>query len=213
MTQHRRGIGNVVAPWRFLLFAGALAGAGAFAIPAYGWRHGFMLGFDAAALLFLLSCIPLLSSRPDKMRRAACENDANRLVLLVVTGAVALAVLVAIATELRLGEAGHPHSLALILTTLVLCWTFSNAIYTLHYAHLFYRQGERGDSGGLEFPEAPEPDYWDFIYFAFCLGMTFQTSDVSVTTRQLRKVVTLHCLAAFVFNLGVLAFTINVVGG
>ena len=86
-------------------------------------------------------------------------------------------------------------------------------IYTLHYAHLFYREGARGDSGGLEFPRTPEPDYWDFIYFAFCLGMTFQTSDVTVTDGRLRRAVTAHCMAAFVFNLGIIAFTINVLGG
>ncbi|RYD60406.1 MAG: DUF1345 domain-containing protein, partial [Sphingomonadales bacterium] len=101
----------------------------------------------------------------------------------------------------------------LIVGTLLLCWTFSNAIYTLHYAHLFYTDCGGRDSGGLTFPDTPEPDYWDFVYFAFCLGMTFQTSDVEVTQGRLRRPVTLHCLAAFVFNLGVVAFTINVLGG
>jgi uncharacterized membrane protein len=103
----------------------------------------------------------------------------------------------------------------MIIGTLVLSWIFSNWIYSLHYAHLFYTRApeDGGDTGGLEFPKTPEPDYWDFIYFGFCLGMTFQTSDVSVTDGRFRKVVTLHCLAAFVFNLGVIAFTINVLGG
>ena len=62
-------------------------------------------------------------------------------------------------------------------------------------------------------PGTDEPDYWDFVYFAFTLGMTFQTSDVSITDRRIRRVVLGHSLAAFVFNLGVLAFTINVLGG
>jgi uncharacterized membrane protein len=103
----------------------------------------------------------------------------------------------------------------LIVGTLVLCWVFSNTIYTLHYAHLYYRAGRRRRRyrGPANSPRTPEPDYWDFVYFAFCLGMTFQTSDVSVTDRGIRKVVTLHCLAAFVFNLGIVAFTINVLGG
>ena len=70
-----------------------------------------------------------------------------------------------------------------------------------------------GDAGGLEFPDCQEPDYWDFLYFSYTLGMTFQTSDVQITARRVRKVAIGQCLAAFVFNLGVLAFTINVLGG
>jgi uncharacterized membrane protein len=101
----------------------------------------------------------------------------------------------------------------LVIGTLALCWLFSNLVYALHYAHLYYRAGRGGDAGGLTFPGTDEPDYGDFVYFAFCLGMTFQTSDVTITDGGTRRVVTLHCLAAFVFNLGVIAFTINVLGG
>jgi uncharacterized membrane protein len=68
-------------------------------------------------------------------------------------------------------------------------------------------------SAGLEFANTKEPVYWDFVYFAFTIGMTFQTSDVSITSDRIRRVVTVHSLAAFVFNIGVLAFTINVLGG
>ncbi|TGX52920.1 DUF1345 domain-containing protein [Sphingomonas gei] len=172
-----------------------------------------MAGFDVGALAFLVSAAPLLRHRSDDMRRSAERNDANRLLLLLITLAVSLVVLVAVASELMQSQSPDGKSIALIVGTLVLCWVFSNTIYALHYAHLYYRADNGGDAGGLQFPEAPEPDYWDFVYFAFCLGMTFQTSDVSVTDRGIRKVVTLHCLAAFVFNLGIVAFTINVLGG
>lgn len=211
----RRSIGNLVAPPRFLVFAGATAIAAAFAIPTLGLRTGTMLAFDAGAALFLLTSLPLLRHRSGDMRRSAARNDANRVMLLLLTSAVSLAVLAAVASELMQSAAPRAETLALALATLVLSWIFSNWIYALHYAHLFYSRdadGE-GDAGGLDFPKTPEPDYWDFIYFAFCLGMTFQTSDVSVGDRAIRKVVTLHCLAAFVFNLGVIAFTINVLGG
>ncbi|KTF70739.1 DUF1345 domain-containing protein [Sphingomonas sp. HT-1] len=173
-----------------------------------------MLAFDLGALLFLALCAPMLRHQSDAMRRSACNNDANRLMLLGITGAVTIIILIAVASELMERHAPQPATLALILGTLALSWTFSNGVYALHYAHLFYTAAPGGrDSGGLEFPKTPEPNYWDFLYFAFCLGMTFQTSDVTVTSRQMRRVVTLHCLAAFVFNLGVLAFTINVLGG
>jgi len=213
MKRDRAAIGNLIAPPRFLLFIAATAIACFFAIPAFGLRTGVMAGFDAGATLFLLSVSPLLGHRSDDMRRSATRNDANRLLLLFLTLAVSLVVLVAVASELMQGASPDTRSIALIVGTLVLSWVFSNTIYTLHYAHLYYRARHGSDAGGLEFPETAEPNYWDFVYFAFCLGMTFQTSDVSVTDRGIRKVVTLHCLAAFVFNLGIVAFTINVLGG
>ena len=210
----QRGIGNWFAPPRFIAFAAILIAAGAFAIAHHGWRTGVMLGFDAAALVFLASCLPLLRHRADDMRRSARRNDANRFVLLVVTGAVTFVILAAVASELMQQGQKQPLSIAMIVATLALAWVFSNAIYTLHYAHLFYTAGKAGgDSGGFTFPDTAEPNYWDFIYFAFCLGMTFQTSDVEVTQSRIRRVVTLHCVEAFVFNLGIVAFTINVLGG
>lgn len=208
-----KAIGNLIAPTRFLLFIAATAVALFFAIPALGLRTGVMIGFDAGASIFLLSVLPLLRHRSDDMRRSASRNDANRLLLLFLTLAVSLVVFVAIASILMEGATPDMRSIALIVGTIILCWVFSNTVYTLHYAHLYYRAGDGGDAAGLEFPKEPEPDYWDFVYFAFCLGMTFQTSDVSITDRGIRKVVTLHCLAAFVFNLGIVAFTINVLGG
>lgn len=210
---HRRTIGNLIAPPRFLLFVAACAAGLFLAIPPLGLRFGVMAGFDIGAAAFLLACLPLLRHESERMRQSALSNDANRLLLLLITLAVTLVVLVVVASELMRPAAPRHWPLALILGTLALCWTFSNTVYALHYAHLFYSPGKAGDARGLEFPDTPEPDYWDFVYFAFCLGMTFQTSDVTVTQGRLRRPVTIQCLAAFVFNLGVLAFTINVLGG
>ena len=206
-------IGNLIAPPRFLLFIAASAVALWAAIPALGLRYGVMAAFDVGALVFLLACVPLLRHQSEDMRLSAKRNDANRVLLLFLTGAVMLVVLVAVASELMQAEAPKPWSLAMVIGTLTLCWIFSNTIYALHYAHLYYTAADSGDARGLSFPETPEPDYWDFVYFAFCLGMTFQTSDVEIGQGRLRRPVTLHCLAAFVFNLGVIAFTINVLGG
>ena len=85
-------------------------------------------------------------------------------------------------------------------------------VYALHYAHMFYLKGEAAGRmpAGSTFPSTKEPDYWDFIYFSFTLGMTFQTSDIDITSRAIRRVSIGQCLAAFVFNLGMLAFTINI---
>jgi uncharacterized membrane protein len=208
-------IGNRIAPARFLLAAVAGLIVTPIAIAQSDWRMGTMIGFDAAAILFLLSLVSLFrSGNARSMREAAIRNDANRVMLLVITGIVSLVILVAIAAELSQRTAPKPFAVALIIATLALAWAFSNMIYALHYAHIFYTANETGiDSGGIDFPGTKEPDYWDFTYFAFTLGMTFQTSDTDITDRRIRKIATLHSLAAFVFNIGVLAFTINVLGG
>jgi uncharacterized membrane protein len=210
---HRWSIGNLIAPPRFILFILALAGGFYLAVPELGVRYGTMAAFDGAAAIFFLSCVPLLGHESDRMRISACRNDANRVLLLLLTFAVSFVILAAIASELMQRETGKAWAIPLIVGTLVMSWLFSNFIYALHYAHLFYSDADGGDAGGVDFPGTNEPDYWDFIYFAFCLGMTFQTSDVTISNGRVRRVVTLHCLAAFVFNLGVIAFTINVLGG
>lgn len=212
-ASHRRGIGNLVAPARFLAWALAFLSVSLLLKPMLGWRYGVMAGFDIASLLFFALCVPLLVHKAEHIRIAACRNDANRVVLLLITAAVMAVILAAVFSVMRHSDASQPRLVALVVTTLALAWLFSNWVYALHYAHLFYSEGEQGDCGGLEYPGTEEPDYSDFIYFAFGLGMTFQTSDVNITRREFRRVATLHCLAAFVFNLGVLAFTINALGG
>ncbi len=185
------------------------------AISQSDWRVGTMIGFDAAAILFLLSVIPLFRrGNAASMREAALHNDANRAGLLVITAIVMLVILVAVAAELAQREATQAFGVTIIITTLALAWAFSNMIYALHYAHIFYIADKDGrDQGGIDFPGTAEPDYWDFTYFAFTLGMTFQTSDTDIKSSRIRKIATFHSLAAFVFNIGILAFTINVLGG
>lgn len=208
-------IGRKIAPPRFLVFMALTMIGAAIAVPALGWREGGMAAFDIATIEFLVSIYPLLCSQPDRMREASKQNDANRPLLLGITAIVTIAILVAIASELSQKGAAKHGAIALIIGTLALAWIFSNMMYTLHYAHMFYgdADGDGKDEGGMAFPETPEPDYWDFIYFAFCLGMTFQTSDVNISSRHIRKAVTAHCLAAFIFNIGIIAFSINVLGG
>ena len=98
--------------------------------------------------------------------------------------------------------------------SLVLVWTFGNAVYTLHYAHLFYSRDDGGkDQRRSRLSRRPRSRVMaDFAYFAFTLGVAVQTSDVAITSPHIRKVVTAHCVAGFFFNLGVLALTINVLG-
>ncbi|WP_336957881.1 DUF1345 domain-containing protein [Sphingobium aquiterrae] len=178
------------------------------------WHEAMMAGFDIAALAFLVTVAPLISNDAGTMRRNAERNDANRELMLLLTGIVSVIILIAVGVAVSARGGPKPVEIALLLSTLALAWLFTNMVYALHYAHIFYVKGVTGkDSGGIAFPATREPRYWDFIYFAFTLGMTFQTSDVAIRTSAIRKIVTYHCLAAFVFNLGIIAFTINVLGG
>jgi len=207
-------VGGILAPLPFLWF-GLIAVAGcAIACPVLGGLNGIMTAFDVASLSFALICMPLFRHEPRQMRESAKRNDANRGILLLIASFVTGVVLVAVGRELA--QQGRPKILdvILIVSTLALCWLFSTLVYCLHYAHLFYRQDKEGaDVGGMCFPETEEPNYWDFLYFSSCLAMTFQTSDVDITSRKIRRIVMVHSFGAFVFNLGVIAFTINILGG
>ena len=207
-----RTVGNLIAPPRFLAFLAALIiGFPIFVRLFHRWALGAMTAFDAAAILFLVLCLRLLRTQEAAViRQHAAANDANRRMLLGLTGIVIGTLFVAIAAE-AIGHNPQPFTKALIISTLALAWLFSNTIYALHYAHLAYRHPERGCLG-LEFPGTKVPVYWDFVYFAFTCGMAFATSDVQITSSHMRRIVTIHCLAAFAFNIGVLAFTINVLG-
>ncbi|MFC3172997.1 DUF1345 domain-containing protein [Novosphingobium bradum] len=221
-TRHplRLFLGQRIAPPRFLVFLLLLPSA-AWAIHGWlarDWPTALALGFDVAAGVFLASLLPLvLRHEAEAIRCRADANDANRVVVLVVSSVLTVVVMAAIAGELAGARSGDMAAIAGLIATLVLIWLFANAVYTLHYAHEYYSPdrtaADRRDRGGLEFPGTPEPGYRDFAYFAFTLGMTFQTSDVAITATRIRAVAILHSFAAFVFNIGVIAFTINVLGG
>lgn len=175
--------------------------------------RGILGGFDLAALAFVVACAPMFRHEADDMRESAKRNDANRTLILALSAAVTIVILVTISGELmQLGRPATADSV-LVISTLVMSWIFSNLVYALHYAHLFYSAGSDGaDCGGVEIPKTDEPDYWDFAYFSSCIGMTFQTSDSDITSRSIRRTAMFHAMATFVFNIGVIAFTINTLG-
>lgn len=199
-----------VMPWRYGLFLALCLSAAGFCtfLP---WYQAMMAGFDVAALGYFATLIPLFELKAEGIRKQAKPIDADRILLLALTAVVMITVMTAIGSELMQSKGPDRYSIALIIGTLFIAWCFSNMIYAIHYAHLFYDDSRGGgDRGGVDFPKTKSPDYWDFVYFAYTLGMTFQTSDVSITDGQWRKVVTFHCIAAFVFNIGVIAFSINI---
>lgn len=197
----------MLLPWRFGLFLLLMLTIPVLS-PLFGVTRAVLLGFDIAATAFLLT-LPTLFRRcdPASMRQHAASNDANRALTLLLTIATLATILVAVTFEM----ADDPDALdkIAIIATLLLAWLFANLVFALHFAHIYYLQDDGQDRRGADFPGDSAPDYWDFAYFALTLGMTFQTSDVEVTRQDWRRIVLLHSLAAFVFNIGIIAFTIN----
>lgn len=207
-------LGNRIAPPRFIAYAAALVVAALWAASRGDTAlRDFLIGFDVATALFILSTIPLFrNSDPRDIARHASTNDANRTALLLISVAVSAVVVGALALVVT-GKGDY--SKLLVIVTLGLVWLFTNIVYTIHYAHLYYRpdKAQGGHSGGLSIPSTKAPDYLDFLHFSLILGMTFQTADIDITSRAIRRVSTGHCVEAFVFNIGILAFSINMIAG
>lgn len=170
-----------------------------------------LLGFDLGALVYLIMLARMFyGATPDFMRTQARRQDGGRWGILWSRVALSLVVMAALTTELggRVGIQG----IGLAVLSIVLSWLFMNTVFALHYAHGYY--GEYGKQAeGLDFPGTKEPDYWDFAYFAIVIGMTFQVSDVQITSRYLRRMALLHGVIAFFFNVFILAVSINIVAG
>ena len=143
------------------------------------------------------------------IRRNAVLQDDGRFLILLVTAVGAFASIAAIIFELDGTHRGTPE-LVLATVTIALSWAAVHTTFALHYAHEFYR-GAR--PGGLDFPKGHEdedPDYWDFVYFSFVIGMTAQVSDVGVTDKTIRRTATAHGIISFVFNTALLALMVNI---
>jgi uncharacterized membrane protein len=182
---------------------------------ATNWRLSprFLVGWDVGAALYLVLAFQVMNaSDVHGMRRRAAEEDEGQFAMLILTVAAALASLVAIFAELTStagnGEVRQPIQLVLATVTILLSWAFIHTMFALHYAHEFYDE-ETG--GGLAFPGGDlEPDYWDFVYFSFVIGMTSQVSDVGITSRPIRRTVAAHGVVSFMFNAALLALTVNI---
>ena len=175
-----------------------------------------LLGWDIGVALYLALIYQLVATCGiDEIRRRAAEDDEGALALLILTGLSGLAIMGAIIAELGIAKvSGQPRSglgVTLAMATIVVSWAFVHTIFALHYAHEYY--GERGDHaiGGLTFPGRQSPDYWDFVYFSLVIAMTSQVSDVVITSKVIRRIVTVHGVLAFFFNVAVFALTVNIV--
>lgn len=198
--------------WRFLLFATVFAATTATLtlVADVQFVPALLGGFDAGIAAFVTAFVWSLSAEAAAdMRRRAAENEPDHFILFGLAGVIVAVIVVAVGFELTSPGGG---SLALAGATLFAAWLFGNLLFGLHYAHTYYLSVGGRDRGGLDFPGQKHPDYWDFAYFSFVLGMTFQVSDVSITGAKLRRVALIHSLIAFWFNLAVIALTVSLIG-
>lgn len=196
-----------------LYFSGLIAVILLALLPAE-WRLAprLLVAWDFGIALYLVLAYALMRrARVGDIRQQAAREDEGRYGILVLSSAAALASLAAIVAELGVSpELGSVRQVqvTLAILTIPLSWAFTHTIFALHYAHEYYDEND-GRGGGLTFPGGEEPDYWDFVYFAFVVGMTSQVSDVAVVCKPIRRTVTAHGILSFVFNTALLALTVN----
>jgi uncharacterized membrane protein len=167
-----------------------------------------LLAWDSGIAVYVVLALGLFlrTDAHDIPQRAETQDDGRFLILILAAGA-AFASLGAIISELGVPHRGA-QELVLATTTTVLSWAVIHITFALHYAHDYYRGP---DHGGLAFPgDDKHPDYWDFVYFSFVIGMTAQVSDVGVTDKSIRRMATAHGIVSFIFNTALVALTVNI---
>jgi uncharacterized membrane protein len=152
------------------------------------------------------------NANTETMKRRAIEHDEGGHLILLMTILASVASVWAMIAELSEAKAspGGGLRVALAAGTVVLSWLFVQIVFAMHYAHVYYLAEENGrPKGGLEFGEGEEPDYWDFVHFAIVIGATSQTADITFSSKEMRRIGTLHTIVCFGFNTAILATMIN----
>jgi len=173
-----------------------------------------LIGWDGGIIFFL--CAMFFVVMPDvdiaRMKRRAIEHDEGGHLSLLMTILASVASVGALIAELSEAKTNPEGGWRVVLAagTVVLSWLFVQIVFAVHYAHVYYLAEENGEpKGGLEFGVAGEPDYWDFVHFAVVLGTASQTADIVFTSKQMRRIGTVHTIVAFGFNTAILATMIN----
>ncbi|ABC22522.1 DUF1345 domain-containing protein [Rhodospirillum rubrum] len=199
---------------RVRLVVSAAAGGLALALmpPSWSLTGRLLAAWDTAAFLFLGLAWAMMAGSSLESMQSRARQDEGAYVFLGLTVIGAVASLGAIAAELAgihaQGQGAPGLRLALVGATILGSWFFLHTVFAIHYAHDFYKT-----KSGLVFPGETRPDYWDFMYFSFTIGTAAQTSDVTVNSRLLRRLVLSHSILSFLFNTTILALVINVGAG
>ncbi|MDC8757371.1 DUF1345 domain-containing protein [Janthinobacterium fluminis] len=175
-----------------------------------------LTAWNVAVWAYLLT-VATMMMRADhrKVRDMSARQDERAALVLVTLSVAAIMSLAAIISQLSALQHMTPDAKALhygfTVITLLGSWFLVGTLFCVHYAHLYYQGGK---DKPLQFPEGEDnPDYWDFLYFAFTVAVAAQTSDVSVRTRGMRKIVLAQSVLSFFFNLVVLGLSINIAAG
>ena len=177
-----------------------------------GWLTRTLLGWDAAVWTYLpLVLVMMLRADPHRIRAVARREDERASAVLAAVCVGVVASMVAIAFELATAKsAGHAQAWQTAFTAMTVlgAWLMVPMMFTVHYAHLYYRTR---DQPPLQFPDREiEPDYWDFLYFSFTIAVASQTADISIRSRAMRRAVLGQSLLSFFFNTSILALSINI---
>jgi uncharacterized membrane protein len=202
------------------LVPASVIGAGVFLLLPAAFRLADRLttAWIAGVGVFLaLTALAVIGAPPQQLRERARRLDPRRWVILALIVAAAAISLLALGLTLQKPSNETVSQLAWRLAlaglAVLASWTLTHTTFSLHYAHHFYGDGPApgaaDDRGGLAFPGGELPDFWDFLYFAFVVGMTCQVSDVQVTSRSMRRLTLLHGVLSFFFNTIILALAVN----
>ena len=179
-----------------------------------------LASWDVGALCFLAIGWMVVARTDETLTRVRAQlYDSSGFVifLFVVTAASASVVAIGFLVGDIKNLPFWPRTLRLSLSVaaLLLSWLLIHTLFAFHYARLYYSQLEGDDTHhrGLKFPDDDEPDYLDFLYYSFVVGMTSQVSDVAVLSRPMRRLTLVHGILSFVYNIAVLAMSINIIGG
>ena len=172
--------------------------------------------WDIACLVYIVGCAVMFATADRDIADDAERQQEGEWAIFWITVGGVFASFAAIIGEFAVSKdapaATRGAHVALVAATLLLSWLMTHTLFAQRYAHEYYERspGSPTVDKGLEFPGEGDPDYWDFVYFAIVLGMTFQVSDVQITSRKLRRLATAHGLLGFLFNTVILALSVNI---
>ena len=173
-------------------------------------------------ILLMLWAI-ILTTTAAEVKVIAVKQDSSRTIISVFVLFASVLSLFAVVFLMRElpnpKQAGYPYHVGFAITSVILSWLMIHTIFAIRYAHLYYnllyeeRMSQKEHKGGLIFPTEDPPDYFDFAYFSFVIGMTWQVSDIQISSRRIRRIVLMHALLSFVYNTVILALSINIISG
>jgi uncharacterized membrane protein len=221
VKNEQEGILNWMKPWHRIAISLAPP-AIAFFIISPSNIHAlmkFMIVWDVFALTYItLSFIIFFTHSTGQIKKKAQTDDGSRFFVFMVVVVASFASMFTVLLLMLSKEISGSEKLYLpvAIAGMLLSWIMVHSVFTFHYAHLYYGddiKGSKKQSEGLAFPEEHEPDYLDFAYFSFVIGMTFQVSDVEINSRVIRRTALVHGLLSFGLNTFVVALTINLIAG